>query len=211
MLPTFTTSRPSPTPLKRPAGIRTCQAHELTRWRDDMHRFPPYQYKDENCLHNAAGDLRIPNISEREVILGFPLGYTSQCLAKKDHGTERHRDCRLTLLGNSWSVPVVAWLLSGLLTRLGLCEKVDLQDLVNRLAPGRGRTLQSLLGRPPLRASTSSFPCCSELVQKLCTLVSLKGEDILLQASTDAPAKFHRLRTSVPSKMWRWSTVASWQ
>lgn len=43
-LPTFTTSRPSPTPHRKPAGLHTCQEHEKQRWRDDQHRFPPYQY-----------------------------------------------------------------------------------------------------------------------------------------------------------------------
>ena len=42
-LPTFTTSRPSPTPLRRPAGLKDCLPHELDRWRQDRHRFPPFQ------------------------------------------------------------------------------------------------------------------------------------------------------------------------
>jgi len=210
-LPTFTTSRPSSTPLKRPAGIKSCKGHELERWRSDRHRFPPYQYKDENCVSNARGDFRIPSVSEREVIMGFPLGYTIQCLPKKDHGTEKHTDCRLSLLGNSWCVPVVAWLLVKLLQPLGLVEPTSVQEVVNRLTPGWGRSLQSLLLRPPISCSTASAPCSVELVQRLCSLVSLKGEDILLQGSTDAPAKFHRLRASVPARLWRWKTVASWQ
>ena len=210
-LPTFTTSRPSSTPPKRPAGLRSCAAHEEARWHSDWHRFPPYQYKDENCLVSNAGELRVPSINEREVIMGFPKNYTSQCMPKKDHDTTRHRDCRLTLLGNSWCVPVVAWLLSNLLNMLGFMEKVTPQQIVDRLRPGQGRTLQGLLLRPPMRASTSSFPPTPGLVQKLCGLISLKGEDILLQAPTDTPVKFHRLRTSVPTGLWRWKTITGWQ
>lgn len=191
-LPTFTTSRPSPTPLKRPAGLRTCASHEVARWRADSHRFPPYQYKDENCLFNNSGEYRVPSVLEREVILGFPKDYTSQCMPKKEHGTTRHSDCRLTLLGNTWCVPVVAWLISSLLVVLGFMTKLCPQDIVDRLRPGQGRTLQRLLVRPPIRGSTSSYPSCPGLVQKLSSLVSLKGEDLLLQAPTEAPVKFHR-------------------
>ena len=210
-LPTFTTSRPSSTPLKRPAGLKTCQEHERARWVEDLHRFPPYQYKDENCLTDSKGSKRIPNVAEREVILGFPLGYTSQCMSKTHHDTTRHSDCRLTLLGNTWCVPVIAWLLSCLLSLLGFIEPLTPQMIVDRLVPGKGRTLQGLLQRPPIRVSTSSYPCSSELVRRLSTLVSLKGEDILLQAPTDTPAKFHRLRASVPARLWRWKTIASWE
>lgn len=209
-LPTFTTSRPSNTPLKRPAGLKSCEEHERERWRTDLHRFPPYQYRDENCLRSSKGELRIPNVNEREVIMGFPLNYTSQCLPKRDHGTSHHTDCRLTLLGNSWCVPVIAWLLSSLLALRGIIAQLRPQDVVDRLTPGKGRNLQTLLARPPIRGSTSSSPCNPELVRRLCSLVSLKGEDILLQAATDVPVKFHRLRSSMPARLWRWKTVASW-
>ena len=34
-------SRPSSTPYRRPAGLKQCQAHEVERWKRDLHRFPP--------------------------------------------------------------------------------------------------------------------------------------------------------------------------
>ena len=105
--PTFTTSRPSPHPLRRPAGLKDCEPHELKRWSDDLHRFPPYQYKDCHCVVSRDGTFRPPSILERESILGFPAGYTKQCLKKSEHSTSKHSDLRLTFLGNSWSVPVV--------------------------------------------------------------------------------------------------------
>jgi hypothetical protein len=45
-------------------------------------------------------------------------------MKKSDHNTLAHEDARLSLLGNSWSVGVVAWLLSQLLVWLGLVEPV---------------------------------------------------------------------------------------
>lgn len=49
------------------------------------------------------------------------------------------------------------------------------------------------------------------LVHKLLSLVSLKGEDILLQSASEDLVKYHRLRSSVPAKLWSWRTVAGWQ
>ena len=53
--------------------------------------------------------------------------------------------------------------------------------------------------------------CATKLVQKLLTLVSLKGEDLMLQASSEDQVKYHRLRAGIPSKLWRWRTAASWR
>lgn len=154
---------------------------------------------------------RIASVRERQAILGFPVGYTKHCVKKSFHGTEGHNDCRLSLLGNSWSVPVITWLLGSLFHVLGFIQLPSLQDIVNQLAPGASRGLQSLLLRPPLHQGTSTTDNSSVLVQKLCGLVSLKGEDLMLQSQGDVPTKFHRLRTSVPASLWRWRTVSGWR
>ena len=50
-----------------------------------------------------------------------------------------------------------------------------------------------------------------QLVQKLTTLVSLKGEDLLLQAGSEDMVRYHRLRASVPSRLWKWAVAAAWR
>ena len=210
-LPTFTTSRPSPHPLRRPAGLKTCRDHETLRWREDEHRFPPYQYKDENCLTNRKGEFRPPTISEREAMLGFPIGFTKQCMSKAFHDTVSHRDCRLTLLGNTWSVGVIAWLILSLVHVLGFCEDLSVQEIVDRLTPGKAQNLHSLLLRPPFQRSTRTFEVSELLVQKLAGLVSIKGEDILIQGYSDVPTRYQRLRASIPSGLWRWRTITGWK
>ena len=211
VLPTFTTSRPRDAPGRRPAGIKTCQPHELDRWRNDRHRYPPYQYRDENCVKSRQGEFRTPSVIEREAIMGFPVGYTTQCVKKSLHGTKEHEDCRRTLLSNSWSVPVVSWLVGCLVHLLGFCDSISPQEIADRLKPGAAPDLQSLLLRPPLAVSTKTLDCSHRLVQKLCGLVSLKGEDILLQPVSDVPVRYHRLRASIPAKLWRWRTISGWK
>lgn len=119
-LPTFTTARPSMVPGRRPAGLALCPPDAVSRWKADMHRFPPYQYRAENCVTNRSHEVRVPSIKEREAILGFPLDYTRRCMVKSMEGKAAHNDCRLTLLGNSWSIPVVVYLLYCLFRTLGL-------------------------------------------------------------------------------------------
>ena len=212
-LPTFTTSRPRAHPGYKPAGLSQCTADERARWVADEHRFPPYQYCSSNCLVNKAGDIRLPSISEREVIMGFPKGYTMHCLPKKWHGTSSHRDQRLTLVGNSWNVTVVTWLLSQMGFLLGLNEDLPLEEVVKRTSPAPTTDLQSFLQRPSMLPTHGPVGATAEaiLAKKLLTLVSMKGEDILLQSSSEDLTRYHRLRASIPAKLWRWKAVASWQ
>ena len=211
-LPTFTTSRPSQRPGYKPAGLQQCSEAELQRWRNDQHRFPPYQYRTCFSLVNKAGHERIANIQEREVIMGFPRDYTLNCLPKGQHNTEQHLDTRLSLVGNSWNVTVVTWLLSQLGMVIGLNPPLSVQDVISRTAPGSTKDFQTFLQRPLMTQARERASGSGEmLVRKLLSLVSIKGEDILLQASSEDSIKYHRLRASVPAKLWRWRTVVGWK
>ena len=74
--PTFTTSRPRAKPGHRPAGLQHCSEETVERWKNDDFRYPPYQYSPENCLKNSKGEIRMPNISEKEMMMGLPVDYT---------------------------------------------------------------------------------------------------------------------------------------
>jgi hypothetical protein len=210
--PTFTTSRPREKPGRKPAGIQSCTNQDLQRWVADSHRFPPYQYKEEHCVVNRANLLRIPDVDERELMLGFPLHYTAPCAAKNERRASWYVDPRLTLLGNTWSVPVVAWFLGQLLGTLGLTIAPTPQMILDRLHPEEAEMTQGRLVRLPLNTSRKvsgddSYP----LAFKLANLISIKGEDIMLSTPSTQIVKFHRLRASVPSALWRWRIVAGWK
>ena len=210
--PTFTTSRPRSSPGRKPAGVQQCTLSELGRWQRDRHRFPPYQYCASNCLVNQKGELRLPDVAERELMLGFPLDFTKGCFAKNHQKGNDYLDCRLTLLGNSWSVPVVSCLLMQLLHRLGMIDWVTPQQILEQLVPGTCGMAQGRLFRLPLNASRSAGSDHSyELASKLGNLISIKGEDIMLTTPTTRLVKFHRLRATIPAKCWRWKVVTGWK
>ena len=209
--PTFTTSRPSERPGRKPAGLAQCQEHEVSRWQADWHRFPPYQYLDRHGVVDKRGNIRVPSVAEREVMLGFPLHYTANCVSKGDRKKDTYMDVRLTLLGNTWSVPVVAWLVNQLLSQLGIALKLSPQAIVDRCAPGACESVQDRLIRLPLRRAETTGGSEYDLAFKLGNLISLKGEDILLTTPTTQLVKFHRLRASVPAKLWKWRVVSGWK
>ena len=143
---------------------------------------------------------------------GFPVGYTSPCAPKGQRKTQAYQDTRLTLLGNSWSILVDTVLLNHLYARLGLITLMTPQAVLDALAPSTSCTVQGRLTRLPLNPSKEIVQDKSaELSFKLSNLVSIKGEDILLTAPTSQSVKHHRLRPSVPSRLWRWSIVTGWR
>ena len=144
--------------------------------------------------------------------MGFPVNYTLPCVPKGQRKTLEHLDSRHTLVGNSWSVPVVAWLLGQLTWSLGLTPPMPPQHIMDLLEPSRQVFLQSRLWRQPLvplRGRSAGDPV--SLVQKLGNLVSVKGEDLLLTTPSSQLTKFHRLRASVPGKLWKWKIIAGWK
>ena len=175
--------------------------------------FPPYQYQDKFCVVNKSQDVRVLGIEEREVIMGFPRNYTLHCMPKAQQGSIAHTDCRLTLIGNSWQVGVVAWLLGQLGATLGLNPPLSPSDIVQRCVPGCTTSFQSFLQRPLMTSKRERATKGKEvaLVRKLLTLVSVKGEDILPSAASEDLVRYQRLRASVPSKLWKWRTVAGWR
>ena len=210
--PTFTTARPRDKPGYKPAGLRTCTAQDLDRWVQDRYRYPPYQYTAKNLLINRKDELRLPSVEEKEYMLGFPVGYTRSCLSKQKQGTLDHSDARSTLLGNSWSVPVVSWLLAQLCSKVGLCPAYTPQQIMDFLNPENQTFLQSRLWRASLRPLRGQAPTDGpQLVHKLGSLTSIKGEDILLTTPSSQLTKFHRLRASIPARLWKWKVVAGWR
>ena len=204
-LPTFTTAHPKAQPGFRPAGVDSCTERDLFYWGSDRFRFPPYQYKYQHGLIRPKHGWRLPNVNEREVMLGFPLDYTLECFSKSGRKPNQnpvgHEDCRLTLLGDTWSVPVVAYLLHHLLAPLKLCEPHTAKQIQQQCQPGQSKHLNGFLTRPPWTPPRIKKVDDNDVVlfRKLSSLMSSRGTDVLLQSSTEPVRSYDCLRTSVPA------------
>ena len=211
-LPTFTTSRPRMLPGNRPAGLWQCAAWEIERREADQHRYPPYVYRDKHCLVDSHLQYRLPSIQEKEVAMGFPVDYTAACVPKNQQKGQSYLDIRHSLVGNSWHVMVISWLMKELFLPLGLTTLQSLDEVIQVTSPGGDPLLQGYLRRPSLKKVPAVQVLVPEelLVRKLLNFVSIKGEDLLIQADSENQVKFHRLRASVPSRLWNWKTICGW-
>ena len=165
--PTFTTSRPRTTRGHRPAGLDACDQSTISRWEEDLHRFPPYQYIPRNCLVNKRGEYRLPNIRESEYMMGLPIGYTQMSMPKSMRKHIHYHDKRLTLVGNAWAVPVVAWLLGQLVGPRGAGPSLSPAEVLSRLTLEGNPFIQSRLMRPPLQTDQQASGVPTESQREL--------------------------------------------
>ena len=107
---------------------------------------------------------------------------------------------------------VIASLLGQLFTRLGMLGRHTPQDYLNQTSPGGCPSAQGRLIRLALNPGKQQQEDASHLLaQRLCNLISIKGEDILLSTPTSQQTKFHRLRATLPARSWKWRVVAGWK
>ena len=150
--------------------------------------------------------------------MGFPSGYTKNCFTNKDPRKRglQYEDERMSLLGNTWSVPVVAWLLQNLLHGEGLCPPRSVQDIVDLVNP-KNRSTRNLhhlaleqVPKEMARAGDGGIDAQRTLVRVLASGMSHKGSDVRIsRGGSSTPSAWPR--QAIPSKWWRWKTVASWK
>ena len=115
-LPTFTRAIPRRKAPPSPAGAwSTCDELTVERWEKDRMQFPPYTYKPQHLFrHEVTNEVRVANANEREILMGYPKGYTSALFKKKANTPEEKTDqevMRLAALGNSFHCVVMSSLL----------------------------------------------------------------------------------------------------
>lgn len=216
---TFTTSQPKTKPGFRPAGLHSCSPVDLKKWEADRYRFPPNTYKFHNGVRHRKKGWRSLNISEKKVVMGFPREFTLHACTKTVRKNQPvvADDVRMTLIGNSWHVGVVCLLLHDLLVSLSLITPQSVQSIVDSLWPGTSTELGGFLFRPgllarrPFAATPSAKQKELDLATKLYFLVSAKGSDVLLKASSEPLPYSDRFRSSIPANLWKWAVVCGWE
>ena len=110
---------PKTKPPFKPAGIQACDKATLQRWKADQYCYPPYQYQLPYLVLTPRKVLVPPTSTMREVCMGFEKDYTLPCMLAADRHGPGYENERCSLIGNSFHVPTVAWLLSHALADWG--------------------------------------------------------------------------------------------
>ena len=186
-------------PPIRPAGLEGCSEAALTRWAADEYRYPPYQYEDRNGVFQN-GVWRPLNSRERSVRLGFPWNHCETAVTK----SRRHSDPRGTediccsLLGNSFSCPVIAWMIGQKLFSFGIIPKLPSPNDCWGSTESISLNLDSNPGDTPEMAA----------VRLLHRNVMYRGSDVRLASQTLlSPSAWPRKPMDL--SRWNWKVVLS--
>ena len=212
-LRTFLRWIPRERPPQHPHGLKRCNEEELARWKASGYAASPAQFQNSNCIHDADGGLRMATMNEREDLLGFPRDHTLPAVksgaAKSSPGLERA--VRLSLCGNTWSVPATAFQLGSLFAEWGIFSRPPtVEEVVTRQT---SHLLQSVKADPrhlPEGGPRRDLPDDVRLVLRLAAGCEHTGSDIRMSTGTLVKPSVYP-RQEVPVHYWRWKTAVSFK
>ena len=207
---TFVRSIKRRKPPLEPKGLEYTSIKAQQRWSEDCFRYPPYQYEMSNLVV-TSGAARPLNSRERAVRLGFGWNHLDAAFSKKTSKVpEREKeDVRCSLIGNSFSAPVIAFLSGQKLKEWGYFTDTP--------------TVSDCWGEPTLEArmmAEKAFSCslenvsddrwATESVKQLARGASYKGSDVRLTTGVlTSPAE--ATRQTIDANRWSWKVVLSYR
>ena len=208
-VPTLLCPRPASSRPRLPAGIRTASDGAKRRWAHDDHRYHLGWYEVTSMVENIqTGALRTPSPEEREALLGFDRDYTK--VAHKDPKASHLDDTRNFLLGNSFSVYSVSWLVQQLFLARGLLkDELPPATLFRR---GCCRPSWSEIGEFVKGPADYDSAVAAQFTGEFLAIGDRGGSDIRLDVGLPFRPKAWP-RASIDPFYWKWRVVLStrWQ
>ena len=207
-LPTFTRALPSARPPRRPAGLEDASVEAIDRWEKDEYCFQVYQYEAQFMLTSLAdGSLRLPDIHEREVLMGFDRGYTKAAVSSK-MGARAAFIQQAQQLGNSFSCSVVCYLVADLLCQLSfisLSLPLELGNAVSVAPEPWAQMSKFSKGKGP-----SPNGLEQDLVWEYLRRAERSGCDVRLDLGIPFRSKAWP-RAGLNSNLWNWQIIHGYQ
>eukprot|EP00435_Cladocopium_sp_Y103_P065997 s127_g28.t1 len=205
-LPTFTRALPRKSPPKQPAGIQTASQAAIDRWQADRHRFQVYQYEDKYLVERPDGEKRVPSLTERERLMGFPAGYVSAGINPKLTMAEAF-DVGASMIGNSFNVYAIGFLLDELLRHANpLHQPRQLDRILNR----RDEAPVGWCEKPQFLPSSKPDEAARQLVQEFMRHGERGGADVKLDLGLPYRAKAWP-RAGLRSRLFHWRIGFPWK
>ncbi|CAK0832382.1 unnamed protein product, partial [Prorocentrum cordatum] len=203
--PTLVCCRPQPSFPFAPRGFAAASETARQRWAADGHRYHVALYEDNNMICISSFPfLLLPTSEERERLLGFDVGYTS--LATKGSNPRGASDARAFLLGNSFSIHVVAWLCHQLLHRRGaLNRELSIEEVSPvRVCRATWDQAGAFVTEPGERDTAEA----RQLVLHYLSRAEKGGSDVRLDYGVPYRPRGWP-RTSLDPFVWKWRVVVS--
>ncbi|CAE7765025.1 unnamed protein product [Symbiodinium sp. CCMP2592] len=172
----------------------------ISRWHGDRHRFDVSCYLEPHMAVTAEGVLRLPTLSERERLMGFPDNYFSAGLHPKLKGEER-QTVRSQLIGGTFCVFSVMVVLDSLLEQFDRKASRQTSAFFNR-----GAAPPCWTDAPVFVKHAAHSDEVTRLVTHYLRVAERGGTDVRLDAGIPFRAKAWP-RSGIQSHLFNWAVV----
>ena len=131
-LPPLSRPKARKTPPSNPVGIENASPGAIARWIADQYRIEACNYERNVMITGVDGKVRLPSLTEREVLMGFDAGYVESTLPRNMPMPEKS-DLGGRMVGGSPCVHVMVMLCHSLLSKLGVQHVRDHHALVKKV------------------------------------------------------------------------------
>ena len=201
LLPAFTGPWSGSSVTPRSANSVSASQGAFERWVKDSCKLPVCHYEAENLITCADGSLRLPTTREREVLMGFDIGYISEGLPLKLKGSERELvGCQM--IGLSLCVYSCMLLAHELLTKFGgsVCRNRERLIAIGGVAPAAWMT------HPVFSKAARDSTRVQALVEFYIRTAERGGSDVRLDLGVPFRAKAWP-RSGVQANIFQWAII----
>ena len=209
-VPTLVRWIPRKRPPALPKGLHLLGTAERDLWVASRYGIPPYQFQAHNLVRDRRGHHRVPNSSEREVLMDFALDHT-MVACSSSHIKNHYRDSevqRISLLGSSFQCGVVAWILQPFLEERGFLDRTFSVSEIRASLPilWAARSLQRPLAVDESFGAAVGRPVEVLLASAYIQRADHRGSDVrLASGALFRPDVWPRI--PVTTSHWRWRTI----
>ena len=201
LLPALTAAQAFNNPPKHAIGVACASSEAVDRWKSHRHIFPVQQFEPEFLVQNASSDLRLPSVSERERLMGFPTGYVATGLSEKLSQHEVFIEA-CSMLGKAFHVPTVALLVFPLIQQYAAAQLVWKWE--NLHWPGKAPA--GWVSEPKFVRAPSASEQSRQLVLQYLKRADRSGADVRVELGIPFRSKAWP-RSGLQARYWHWAVV----
>jgi hypothetical protein len=195
------------------AELQGCDEATLRRYREHSWCYPPYEFKLQHLVcDNKKGSAKAPRPLcswEREWLLGFMVGHTACCWARRRRSAfpKGWETARCALLGDAFSCLVVGYFVMDFARAMGLREQEPCAtELLSRMGPllphgHKGKTQRFAEAK---EKDHDSKELCAELFRR----ASHRGTEVRLGVRLSGPPSIWPV-SPIPAALFMWKVVLS--
>lgn len=201
LLPTFTRPQKRTKPPYKPAGLEGASRSAIERWTEDQYYVQVYNYEEKHMITTPEMTLRLPNLREKELLMGFDAGYISASFGPKVKPQEQEL-IGGQMLGNTFCVYPVMMLAHELLRQ----NRGQVHRDLRRLVSIRGESPAGWTSFPRFSSRVVDCPNVSNLVGHIMRHADRSGTDVRLDVQVPFRTKAWP-RSGFEASLFQWAIV----